>query len=171
MLQSGHFTGSKVDLWKAFDRSLVAAIATFAGFPLELARAYLQFMQALQFRNTLAVGLGEAHSKDLSISHGCPWSIAFLACVLRPWCIAVRSCNVGPRVLADDLRIFAQGEQHRSDLQGALAETSVYIASIEGKVSTGPGKSSIFYSDRLARGRLVCPCRPKVASARRSSRH
>ena len=149
-----HFSGAKVDIWKAcdrLDREVVVAVALRAGLPAKIGVAYLSFMQKLRYSNTLAVGLGADHVRDLSIPQGCPFSMAFLACVLLPWCRAMRACSVVPRVLADDLRIFAAGPDHTTLVTCALRRTFVFIEGIGGSVAVGPGKSSFFSSDPEAR--------------------
>ena len=152
------FSGSKIDLWKAFDRidrDFVMAVVVQAGFPRDLARTYLRYMNSLQYRNTLAVGLGQLHFRELSIPQGCPWSMALRACVLRSWCGVMRDYHTVPRVLVDDLRVFAFGRDHDNKLQRALDATINYIGSIGGRVSTGHGKSSVFSSDTSAEKRLA----------------
>ena len=103
------FAASDFDIFKCFDqlpRDLVIAIAVRAGFPSKVARAYLFFHDNLSVRNKMAQGYGEAHHKEVGIPQGCPFSMVFLALILRPWILLQRAMGTIPRTMADDTRFF-----------------------------------------------------------------
>ena len=77
ILAARPLSGSCDDIWKAYDsilRELAIAVASVAGFPRGLARAYLAFHSGLTIYNGLAQGLGAPRHRVRSIPQGCPWS-------------------------------------------------------------------------------------------------
>jgi hypothetical protein len=81
------FSGCCDDVWKAYDmicRPTAVLVALMAGFPKQLAAAYLRFHDAVEVRTALALGLGRPRRRQLSIPQGCPWSNVFLALLMRP---------------------------------------------------------------------------------------
>ena len=64
----------------------------------------------------MATGLGAPRRRRLSIPQGCPWSNALLGLLLRPLLLMLRSQNVIPKLLADDLEAMAFGHRHAARL-------------------------------------------------------
>ena len=69
------FSGCCDDVWKAYDmicRATAVLVALMAGFPKQLATAYLRFHDAVEVRTALALGLGRPRRRQLSIPQGVP---------------------------------------------------------------------------------------------------
>ncbi len=60
----------------------------------------------------------------------------FLAIITHPWTLKMKSLNIIPRVLADDLMIYATGLHSTTNIALALLLTHEYILDIRGKVKT-----------------------------------
>ena len=71
-------------------------------------------MESVLIHNQLPTGFGDGYSRVFSIPQGCPFSMTFIALLLRPWILDMRKCHVKPRLLADDLSVTASGS-HASD--------------------------------------------------------
>eukprot|EP00969_Alexandrium_andersonii_P207472 9165927-Alexandrium_andersonii.AAC.1 len=52
--------------------------------------------------------LGVPYARPTSIPQGCPWSMAVIALVLRAWILVMRQIPTRPRLLADDLQVWAE---------------------------------------------------------------
>ena len=106
-----HMMGT-TDVWKYFDqvsRGLLYTMLVFSGFPPAVTRAYAAYVEHVQFYNSMAMGLGTAYPRRMSIPQGCPLSMAFATLLLTPWLRAIRSMNAIPRMLADGLFVYCQG--------------------------------------------------------------
>jgi hypothetical protein len=125
-----------------------------AGFPKQLAAAYLRFHDAVEVRTALALGLGRPRRRQLSIPQGCPWSNVFLALLMRPLLGRLRKHQVIPRLLADDLEVLAVGRAHATKLAKAQEAIGRHLQAMGSKVATGPGKSVAYASSRAGRRRL-----------------
>ena len=69
-LKGGPFSGCCDDVWKACDmicRPTAVLVAQIAGFPRQLADAYLRFHDAVEIRTALALGLGRPRIRQLSL--------------------------------------------------------------------------------------------------------
>ena len=60
----------------------------------------------------------------------------FLAIITHPWILKMKSINTIPRVLADDLMIYATGLHATTNIARALLLTHEYILDIRGMVKT-----------------------------------
>jgi hypothetical protein len=101
-----------VDIHKCYDmlvKPLVGMLLTVAGCPKQVVVPYMTFIMQQKVRFSLPGGIGPARTRGRSIPQGCPFSMAFLALVLRPWCMAMRDLGLQPRVLADDMLLAARG--------------------------------------------------------------
>ena len=110
-----HTTGGAVDIRNCFDqliRTLIYAQAKAAGMPQGVLSAYVTFQEKLTTRNSLAGGLGKAYTKPCGIPQGCPLSMMFVALDMRPWTQMVKDMGGHPRILADDMFLKTQGEDH-----------------------------------------------------------
>ena len=115
--------GAGVDIYKCFDqvlRPLLYKLLEEAGFPKRILQAYSNFMTNLLIHNMVAGSLGQPHRHPCGIPQGCPLSMMFIAFLLRPWIIMMRKADATPRILADDLLVFASGDGHESKFKNAL---------------------------------------------------
>ena len=114
------YSGGAADIYKCFDqvrREIVYELLKEAGFPAGLLHAYKDFQEALQVRNTVAGGVGEACKKPTSIPQGDPMSMMITSLLLRAWVMQMRDLDVLPRILADDLQLMATSEDGRNHLE------------------------------------------------------
>ena len=75
--------------------------------------------------------------------------VAFL---LRPWIVFLESIEANPRILADDLLVDAQGEDHEAIFKNAYDFTHEFLGDIGAKIS--PTKSWTFSTCRTTRAKL-----------------
>ena len=110
-------TGGAVDIYKCFDqilRPVIYKVASLAGMPSSVLNAYERFQENITIRNSVAGGLGQTYTKRTSIPQGDPFSMMFVALVMRPWILEMRNLGAQGRVLADDILVKARGWRHRS---------------------------------------------------------
>ena len=89
--------------------------------------AYVAFMEKLQFHNAVAGALGRSHRRDAGIPQGCPLSMMFIAFLMRPWVQSMLTLGAMPRVPADDLLVYALGEDHERVFREACDATHDYL--------------------------------------------
>jgi hypothetical protein len=148
-------TGAVADIYKCFDqilRDLLKVQLEVGGMPRRISEPYLRFMDSLKVRNSLAGALGAPYQLETGIPQGCPLSLMMIAYLLRPWIMKMRSMQVTPRVLADDILLFARGEGHETRFKQAYDATHAYINDMG--ASMAPSKSATFSTDRKTRQRL-----------------
>eukprot|EP00969_Alexandrium_andersonii_P277144 12250263-Alexandrium_andersonii.AAC.1 len=97
-----------VDIYKAFDqanRSVVFGLLALAGAPLGPLTAYISFMQAAIYHNSLSFGVGQGHLRACSIPQGCPWSMMVFSLMQIPWHRMIEDLfpETLARSLADDM--------------------------------------------------------------------
>ena len=95
--------------------------------------------------NSMALGIGVGYHKALSIPQGCPFSMCFVALLLRPWIMKMRSMpNTKPRILADDLLLIQEGgAKHYDDFCDAFDQTQEYLLDLG---SNNSAKKSFLFS-------------------------
>jgi hypothetical protein len=155
------FAGGVTDLSQCFDRILrqqMYPIAIKAGIPSNIIMAYDRHARNITYTNHYPTGYGRLRNRTCSIAQGCPWAMRFLAIITHPWILKMKSINIIPRVLADDLMIYATGLHSTTNTALALLLTHEYILDIRGMVKTekhGPlhmtpsaGNSSEEYASR-----------------------
>ena len=76
----------------------------------------------------------------------------FIAFLLRPWIIIMRAVGATPRILADDILVFAQGETHEATFKQAFDITHIFMRDIGAELA--PAKSTTFSTNRKTRSRL-----------------
>ena len=106
------FTGGATDLSQCFDRIVreqVYPIAIQSGVPVHIILAYASHAESLTYVNCSPTGYGRLRKRSASILQGCLFSMRFLAIVVQPWMKSMAANNVIPRVLADDLMVYATG--------------------------------------------------------------
>ena len=111
-LTGAHLTAGSLDVYKCFDqvvRPLVIALARVAGMSPRVLLTYSAFQENLTVRNQIGQHLCEEHAHFCSIPQGCPFSMALVALLMRPWILLMRDHNIEPRALADDLMISDGG--------------------------------------------------------------
>lgn len=103
-------TAGSIDVYKCFDqlaRPIVVASARAAGMPTKILDAYEAFQEQLVIHNQKGHTIGTPRQHRYSIPPGCPFSMALVALLMRPWISCMRANSVEPRVLADDLFLYA----------------------------------------------------------------
>ena len=75
--------------------------------PSKVVQAYARYHENVSIHNSIAGGLGDACHKNCSIPQGCPFSMCFMALLMRPWILVSRITGVIPRVLADAILLVA----------------------------------------------------------------
>ncbi|MDP7068883.1 MAG: reverse transcriptase domain-containing protein, partial [Candidatus Peribacteraceae bacterium] len=109
-------SGGAADIWRCFDqisRTLLYYLLIMGGFPTRILDAYMKFHSDLSVRNLLAGGYGQPYNKTCSIPQGCPWSMLFIAFLLRPIILLTEvPGTVITRILADDILLTAMGQEH-----------------------------------------------------------
>ena len=109
--------GGSIDIYKCFDqidRDLVEQLARQAGMPERILQPYLRYINNMSIRYQVGSTIGEPHFDECSIPQGCPFSMTMIALIMVPWIRMMRSLDVKPSVLADDLMFVAEGEGHRA---------------------------------------------------------
>ena len=111
-LNGTHCCGAVADIAKFFDqirRGMVAKLARMAGMPEPVADAYERFLEDMEIHNCVGGGIGKGHKRKCGIPQGCPFSMAMVALIMRPWIILMRTCGeVRCFILADDVLILAK---------------------------------------------------------------
>ena len=148
-----------VDCYKCFDqvqRGLLYHALAVGGFPVGVLGAYVRYHESLTVRHTLPGGLGEGYARPTSIPQGCPWSMAMLGLLMRPWVLRMRTAGLGARLLADDFQLWAEASHGKSEgelLGEGLEQTFEYLTKIWGRAQ--PTKSRIAASSAPARRALA----------------
>ena len=165
-------TGGAVDLSKCFDR-INRSVAKFqllaAGVPPTIVETYLKFQDKLLVYNSLAGGIGKAYRKPFSIPQGCPLSMCIISIMLRPIVMyikdtyAAQAFRVIPRVLADDLFLYAQGSGHLKAFTEAFSIMHEFLHDTGSIIN--PSKSILFSSDEGIRKFLSLHIWPNVKVA------
>ena len=149
------FTGGSADIWKCFDqhqRDLLYHLLEAAGFPSPILDAYRAFHDNINYHNTIGQGLGAPHFKPCSIPQGCPFSMMFIGFSFHPWVALMKTLQVKPRGLADDLTITAIGEGHEARFKKGYEATMVYLHRLGAKPA--PKKCFTFSTSPTTRLRL-----------------
>ena len=154
-LKGQDITGGTADIWKCFDqvcREFVYLLLKIGGFPTRILQAYSSFHEGCVFYNSLAGSLGLPHSHPNGIPQGCPLSMTIVAFWLRPLVLLIKHHAGTPRLLADDVMISAQGEQHEDIFRKCYELTFDFMHDIGAKIA--PTKCFTFSSNRTTRKRL-----------------
>ena len=121
-LEERSFCGRVADIAKFCDqirRELVYQLAEAAGMPKPIVRAYKTYLENLRVYNCLAGGIGTPYQRKCGIPQGCPYSMAMVALIMRPWIIMMRSYgSIQCYILADDVLIMATGKNDRQCCEG-----------------------------------------------------
>ena len=134
----GEVTAASIDVYKCFDqlvRPLVVALARAAGMPTNILLTYEAFQSALVIHNQIGPTIGRPHQHRCSIPQGCPFSMALVALLMKPWVSTMRANKVEPRVLADDLFLSTSRQQHASRMVQGMNITRQYFTDVGAKVA------------------------------------
>ena len=134
------FAGGATDLSQCFGRILrgqVYPIAIQSGVPIHIILAYASHAGNLTYVNCYPTGYGRLRRRSASISQGCLFSMRFLTICPQPWMKVCAANSVVPRVLADDLMVFAAGPDAAIHAANALLLTHEYMLDLRGKVKNG----------------------------------
>eukprot|EP00973_Karenia_brevis_P000285 40436-Karenia_brevis.AAC.1 len=104
----------------------------------------MAYHEHLHLHVAFASHIGSAHAHKCGIPQGCPFSMMFIAFILRPWHLAMQSFHAVPRALADDLLITTKGDQALLRFQLAFDYTCDFLHDLGAKVSGH--KSGLFSS-------------------------
>merc|ERR1712218_475549 len=102
--------------------------------PTKILDAYEAFQEQLVIHNRIGHSTGAPHQHRCSIPQGCPFSMALVALLMRPWISSMRSHKVEPRVLADDLFLYASRMKHAAHAVKGMRLSRQYFADLGAKV-------------------------------------
>ena len=155
-LEQRHYCGGTADIAKFFDqvrRPLVYQIAKAAGMPQPVLTAYANYLDSLYVYNCLAGGVGRPYLRRCGIPQGCPFSMAMVALIMRPWILLMRTFEgITCCILADDVLILATGKQMARNFSKALDATHTFLHDMGAKVA--PTKSLNFATHRSVKAWL-----------------
>ena len=73
--------------------------------------AYKSYLESMVVYNCLAGGVGTPFRRICGIPQGCPFSMALVAMIMRPWIMMMRTfAGIKCYILADDILIVATGK-------------------------------------------------------------
>ena len=143
-LEQTALIGGSADLQKAFDEiqwGLLYKLLEIGGFPKGILDAYKRFQESLAVHNTIGSHLGVPHFRKCSIPQWCPMSMVFIAFMLMPWALLMLAKGAEPRVLADDILTYTEGEKAMSTFKNAFATTLRFLRDMGARVA--PKKSHL----------------------------
>ena len=141
------YTGGTVDIAKCFDqvnRELIKQLAIEAGMPYGILDAYLRYQENLLVHNAVARGIGKGFKRRTGIPQGCPFSMMYIALIMRPWARMQKTEGNFPKVLADDILLVATGPLMLRKFADGLAETHQYLVDMGARIA--PDKNMNFAS-------------------------
>ena len=145
MVKGISMVGGALDLFKCFDqvlRPLLYAVLQIAGLPEPILVAYRNYQEQMVIYNSFNGAIGEPHRHPAGIPQGCPFSMVFIALLLRPWSLQISQFGALARTLADDLLVLVQGFRVLSVFAHVFDLTMVHLHDLGGKIA--PLKSKIF---------------------------
>ena len=116
---------------------MVYRIAAASGIPQPVLTAYETYLENLLVYNCLAGGVREPFRRPCGIPQGCPFSMAIVALIMRPWVMLMRTF-IGIRcfILADDVLILATGKHMAAIFVKALNAMRLYLQTMGAMVAT-----------------------------------
>ena len=146
------YCGAVADIAKFFDqirREVVVALARVAGMPVQVLDAYSRFLEDMTAYNCLPGGMGKPHKRRCGLPQGCPFSMAMVALLMRPWIVMMRGIqDVKCYILADDVMLLAEGSRMLASVAQGLNETYEYLKDLGARVA--PDKIYNFASNSKA---------------------
>ena len=130
-IQTGEdLVGGSADIQKAFDeiqRDLLYDLLEDGGLPERILEPYRRFQEGLKIFNEVNGTAGELYQRPCSIPQGDPFSMAWVAYLMRPWVLAMRARRLASRVLADDLQVHAKGTGALQNFRRGFKATIMYV--------------------------------------------
>ena len=136
-LDGQEFAGAVADIMKFFDqirRKLVYEVAKAAGMPPGVLKAYQAYIENMKVYNCLAGGMGTPYMRRCGIPQGCPFSMMFVALIMKPWIVIMR-CIPGVKafILADDVLVLVTGAEMIGRVAEAIDKTHAYLHAMGGQ--------------------------------------
>ena len=145
IVQGIPLVGGALDLFKCFDqvlRPLLYAVLRLAGLPEPVLVAYIYYEEQMVIYNSFNGTIGKPHRHPAGIPQGCPFSMIFIALLLRPWSLQISEFGATARTLADDLLVILSGSQKiLTVFTHVFHLTMVHLHDLGGKIA--PSKSKI----------------------------
>merc|ERR1712218_145265 len=104
--------------------------------PTKILDAYEAFQEHLVIHNQIGHTIDTPHQHRCSIPQGCPFSMALVALLVRPWLSCMRANQVEPRVLADDLFMYASRQRHAATAVKGMNISRQYFTDLGAKVAS-----------------------------------
>ena len=130
--------GGSIDVYKCFDqlnKPLIFKLAKEAGMPDRVLQAYMKYINNIEVRFQIGRTIGKHHQDPASLPQGCPFSMAMVALLFKPWLSVMKQAKVTPRCLADDLMLIATGQEHQSRYINAMQLTRTFFTDIGAKIA------------------------------------
>ena len=127
--------------------------------PQPILTAYKNYLENMYVYNCLAGGIGRPFIRKCGIPQGCPFSMAMVALIMRPWILLMR--KVGDTkcfILADDVLVVATGKHMAKKFVRALDQTHIFLHDMGAQVA--PSKRFNFTTHRKVKtwlGNYVWP--------------
>ncbi len=103
----------------------------------EVVDAYIRFHDNLRVYNSIAGGLGKPYFKRCSIPQGCPFSMMFIALLLRPLIFLTKAPGrLIIRILADNILLLGLGPDHLSVSMQQFCVVTQLLGDMGARVST-----------------------------------
>ena len=128
--------GGTLDLYKCFDqilRPLLYVVLRLSGFPECVLTAYINFQENMHIHNTVHGSIGKPHQHPAGIPQGCPFSMVFIALLLRPWTVQVQELGGIARTMADDLLLLVRGSRALHGFHHIFHLTMVHLHDLGAK--------------------------------------
>ena len=136
--QGRDISGGAADIFKCFDqvcRPLLYALLERTGCPSQLVDTYRAFVEHVQVYNNLVGSIGQPYARPCGIPQGCPLSMAFIAALMAPWCRFMKALSCIPRVLADDVLVYAVGDKHAHLFKRGFEGTFQDVEHLGGRIA------------------------------------
>ena len=114
-------------------------LARAAGMPMKILDAYLRFQEELETVNTIVGGLGRPYKRRCGIPQGDPLSMLMVALLMRAWVSKMKTMDVKPSLLVDDILVIAEGKDMALKFKKAMDATHQYLKDMGGTIA--PNKS------------------------------
>ena len=82
-------------------REAVYTMAAYVGMARRIPAAYRDYLEPLKPHNCLAGGVGTPHYRRCGIPQGCPFSMMFVALIMRLWIVIMGTLGAACFLLAE----------------------------------------------------------------------
>ena len=89
--------GGSIDVFKCFEhvnRELIYLLAQRAGMPSRNLTAYKSYLEGMEIHFQVGKAIGVQHKDRASIPQGCPFSMAMVALLTKPWLSVMHNAHV-----------------------------------------------------------------------------